>query len=176
MNNYKQSIWGLIYSFLKFINKAGISKRAIKKIPFIGKAVDWEDKPFPPVSLKLLKYMKPAVYGLDMYQAIKDSKICLNIHADSSYKYASNMRMFEITGVGSCMIVDWKSNIKELFEPEKEIVTYKSPEECTEKIKWLLSNQEKMKEISENGQKRVLKDHTFDNRSSRLIEIIRKYS
>ena len=35
------------------------------------------------------------------------------------------MRMFEATGVGSCLISDHKNNNDEYFVPEKEIVVYK---------------------------------------------------
>ncbi|MFO0210108.1 MAG: glycosyltransferase, partial [Pseudanabaena sp.] len=91
----------------------------------------------------------------------------------------SNMRLFETTGVGSCLITDWKQNINDLFEPDREVVTYRSSSECIEKVKWLLSNPLEAEKIAKAGQHRTLKDHTFDIRSVQLDLIIQealKYS
>jgi len=55
-----------------------------------------------------------------MYKALSRAKIGFNIHADIASDYAANMRMFEVTGVGSCLITDWKPNLHELFEDGEE--------------------------------------------------------
>ncbi|MFN6066201.1 MAG: glycosyltransferase, partial [Pseudanabaena sp.] len=132
-----------------------------------------------PVNRNLIKFLRLPVYGLDMYQTLWESRLTLNIHADSSPLYASNMRLFETTGVGSCLITDWKQNINDLFEPDREVVTYRSSSECIEKVKWLLSNPLEAEKIAKAGQHRTLKDHTFDIRSVQLDLIIQealKYS
>ena len=124
---------------------------------------------------KFRKSLRNEVFGLEMFQMINDSKIGLNIHADSSPRYASNMRMFEITGVGTCLLTDMKENIRELFEPDKEIVTYTSVGECVEKAKWLLDNPATREQIAKEGQKRTLNFHTSIKRAERLDEIIKSY-
>ena len=124
---------------------------------------------------KFRKSLRNEVFGLEMLQMIHDSKIGLNIHADSSTKYASNMRMFEITGVGTCLLTEMRENIGELFEPDKEIVTYTSVGECVEKAKWLLNNPAVREQIAKEGQKRTLQFHTYLKRAERLDEIIKKY-
>jgi spore maturation protein CgeB len=175
MDNFKQTVWKYIFRFMEKLNKAGIPSSTIRKIPKIGKVITWEDEPIAPVSSKLIRFMKPAVYGLKMFQSIKDSNICLNVHADSSPKYASNMRMFEITGVGTCMVMDWKENVTDFFEPEKEVITYKSTGECIDKIHYLIDHPEKMDEIAKAGQMRTLKDHTFEKRAMVLVDILKKH-
>ncbi len=124
------------------------------------------------INKQILRRVQPPVYGLEMYQTIKDSNICLNIHADSSPKYASNMRLFEITGVGTCMLTDCKSNINSLFEVDKEIVTFSCIEDCVEKIKWLNENPKKCREIAMAGQNKTLNNYTFDDRAKELNRII----
>ncbi|MFM6368666.1 MAG: glycosyltransferase, partial [Dolichospermum sp.] len=69
----------------------------------------------------------------------------------------------------------WKDNLPELFEPEKEVVTYKSVEECIEKVKWLLDHPQEREAIAKAGQVRTLRDHTFDKRAIQLDQIIRQY-
>lgn len=126
-----------------------------------------------PLHKRMPSHFKPAVFGVEMYQIMKDSKIAVNIHADDSPTHASNMRLFEATGVGTCLITDWKENINELFEPDKEIVTYQSANECVEKIDWLLSHPREREEIAKAGQARCLRDHTYARRAVRLDQIIK---
>jgi spore maturation protein CgeB len=112
------------------------------------------------------------VFGLDMIQLLHDSRISLNIHADSSPRFASNLKMFEISGSGSCLVTDWKENINELFSEDTEVVTYKSVAECVEKVKWLLDNPKERDAIAHAAQKRVEQQHRFDQRAAQMHDII----
>ena len=163
-------IRNIIYSTVS-LNKD--IKEMILKIPQLKNKGFINNKPYAPINKKIKKYLKPALFGLEMYQSIKNSKIALNIHADSSPIYASNMRLFESTGVGTCLITENKKNISDLFIPDKEVVVYDSPEECVEKIKWLINNEEEMKKISYAGQEKTLKNHNFKNRAMEFDKIIK---
>ncbi len=134
----------------------------------------YQNNPLYPINKKLQPYIKNPVYGLAMYTRLAESSVVLNIHADTSPQFVSNMRLFEITGAGSCMLVDHKPNLKNLFEIDYEVVSFKSSAEAIDKAKWLINNPEKAKEIGIEGQKRTLKEHTFERRASLLIEIIQK--
>jgi spore maturation protein CgeB len=125
------------------------------------------------VSHKLRPYLKPAVYGVDMLQALADSKLTLNAHADTSIRYASNMRLFEATGAGACLLTDWKENIPQLFEPDREIVAYRSRAECIEKIRWLLDHPAEYEAIGKAAQARTLRDHTYAKRAEMVDAIIK---
>lgn len=131
--------------------------------------------PFFPYSLKLKKSLRPTVYGKKMYDVIRNSKIVLNIHADSSPLYASNMRLFETTGVGSCLLTDWKENINELFKEGEEIVTYRNTEECIEKAKWLLEHDQERESIALKGQQRTFSSHLYKHRVPEFLTIIKKH-
>lgn len=123
-------------------------------------------------SKKLLGCVKPPVFGLDMYKVLAKSNLCFNIHGDIAKKCAGNLRLFEATGVGSCLITDWKENMKDLFDLDTEVVTYKSVEECVDKIKWLTNNPLEMKKIAQAGQKRTLRDHTVEKRVEKVHQIL----
>ncbi|MEO8399863.1 MAG: glycosyltransferase, partial [Ignavibacteriaceae bacterium] len=114
------------------------------------------------------------VYGTDMYKTIAKSKVVLNVHANSSPRFASNMRLFETTGVGTCLLTDWKENLPSLFNEAEEIVSYKNDEECIEKTEWLLKNKNEYLNVGKRGQKRTLEDHTYDSRVENLLSIINK--
>ena len=45
-----------------------------------------------------------------MYQLIFDSKVVLNNHIDISQDQMANIRLFESTGLGSCLLTDYKNN------------------------------------------------------------------
>jgi hypothetical protein len=146
-----------------------------KSIPGIKKAYFLSELPQNPKNISAIsKIAKPPVYGLDMFKAISRSKIGFNLHGEIAGDYAANVRLFEITGVGSCMVTDRKKNLNEIFEIDKEVVSFNTGDECIEKIKWLLDHPKERKEIAIAGQKRVLKDHTFKIRASQLNEIILK--
>jgi len=99
----------------------------------------------------------------------------LNIHADSSPQFAFNMKLFETTGVGSCLLTDWKENINQLFEEDEEIVTYRSPEECVQKAKWLLANSRELGIIAKKGQQRTFASHLYEHRVPEFLSIIKKH-
>jgi spore maturation protein CgeB len=108
-----------------------------------------------------------------MYETVRDAKVTLNIHADSSDRYASNMRLFEVTGVGGCLLTDWKPNLGELFALDREVVAYRSPAECIEKARWLLEHPDARAAIAKAGQARTLRSHTFAHRAGRFAEIVK---
>ncbi len=117
---------------------------------------------------------QPGIYGRAMLQAIQDSRIVLNIHSDSSPLFASNLRLYEATGVGSCLLTDWRPNLPKLFTPETEVAAFSSPEDCLKQIDRLLENETKRETIAQAGQERCLRDHSFESRLQRFDHIIRK--
>ena len=44
------------------------------------------------------------------------------------------MRLFEVTGCGSCIVTDARPGIEKLFAPDAEIVTYRSKDDLGEKV------------------------------------------
>jgi spore maturation protein CgeB len=155
-----------------------------EKIPFvkkllIGNVIFQELKRSKDTSLKpyereIKKKVLPPVYGTNMYSTISRAKVVLNIHADSSYRYASNMRLFETTGIGTCLLTDWKENLRYLFDDGNELISYRSPEECIEKVEWLLKNESEYIRIGKQAQIRTLKEHTYTQRVEELLMIINK--
>jgi spore maturation protein CgeB len=126
------------------------------------------------IASKILDKTEAPIYGLEMFQLLKESKVCFNIHIEASKNSASNMRLYEVTGVGSCLLTDHKENLIDYFKPYREVMPYYSPEDCIEKAVWLNANPEKREKIAKNGQVRTIRDHTFQNRSQDLIKILKK--
>lgn len=123
-------------------------------------------------SRALLTRISPPVFGLNMFKLLAESNICINMHIEAVAGSASNMRLFEATGMGTCLVTDYKDNIHELFEPGTEVITYRSAEECIDKIKWLQQHPDEMGKIAKAGQQRTLRDHTIEKRVGQLNDII----
>lgn len=110
-------------------------------------------------------------WGREMYRILASSKITLNHHGDVA-PFANNLRLYEATGMGALLVTDWKANLHEIFEPEKEVITYKSAEECCERIAAALANESQSRLIALAGQNRTLKTHTYRHRMAELMEIV----
>jgi len=124
------------------------------------------------ISSKLQKIAKPPLFGLEMFKALSNAKMGFNIHADFSGDYAINMRMYETTGVGTCLITDMKKDLHKYFDIYNEVVTFSSVDECVEKVKYLVNNPQECSKIAANGQKRTLKEHNFESRVDIFYEAL----
>lgn len=121
----------------------------------------------------ILKSYHGEAWGIDMYEILHNSKITLNRHSEVSKNYANNMRLYEATGVGSFLITDYKDNLKDLFILGKEIETYKTKEELLEKIKYYSTHEKERAAIAKAGQRRTLKEHTYEERMKELNVLLK---
>jgi len=103
------------------------------------------------------------------------SKICLNITRWSHTKvYASSTaRPFELAAYGSCIVSQPYNGIEEWFEVGKELVIVESEEETIETYKWLLNDEGARKKIGKNARERILKEHTFQHRAEKIINVLK---
>jgi spore maturation protein CgeB len=116
----------------------------------------------------------PALWGRDMYALLGRSLVTLNHHGNVP-PFANNMRLYEATGMGCLLITDQKDNLHEMFEPEREVVTYRDAAECVDKVRYYLDarNRAACRAIALAGQKRTLRDHTYRARMEHLVDLIR---
>ena len=130
----------------------------------------------PPSSVdaRIARRARPPLFGLEMFRQLRAGRVALNTHIDISTHSASNMRLFEATGVGACLLTDSKENLSELFEPDAEVVAYRDADECVEKVRYLLGNESLRRDIAAAGQRRTLRDHTFASRAALIDGVIRE--
>ncbi len=130
--------------------------------------------PMRPLSELFTDRCFKSVFGLEMLSVLQDSKITFNKHIDPVYPNVGNMRLFEATGVGTCLLTDAGDNMHQIFLEDKEVVTYKSIDECIEKLNFLLENEDQRRSIAASGQKRTLKEHTVEQRCLEMDALIGK--
>lgn len=115
------------------------------------------------------------LFGLELYKRLHNSNITVNKHALVASPYVDNLRLFDATGVGSCLVTERGENLHELFIEDQEVVCYSSKEECIEKINYLKKHSDIRKSIAKKGQERTLKDHNPLVRAKKLDGIIQSY-
>lgn len=119
-------------------------------------------------------HVKGEVWGEDMYQVLRRSKITLNSHIDAANGMAGNMRLYEATGVGSFLLTDNLPNLPTLFKPGIHLDTYENVQECVAKIKYYLSRDAEREKIARAGQEHTLTEHTYGQRVEELLMLIGK--
>jgi len=114
-------------------------------------------------------------WGREMYGILAGSGMALNHHIAIAGRYANNMRLYEATGMGALLVTDWKENLHEIFEPGTEVAAYRSHDECMEMIGYYLEHEDERRAIAEAGQRRTLRDHTYERRMCEMADIIGGY-
>ena len=127
-----------------------------------------------PLILMFFNFVKKTLFGKNYYKSINNSKNCLNIHTEGCGDCSGNIRLFEITGLGSCMISEKFKNMSELFEDGKEYVSYNSLDELEEKINFLRKNPKISETIAKNGHIKTLNFHTDRNRVQEYSTVLNK--
>ncbi|HUP19083.1 MAG TPA: glycosyltransferase [Gemmatimonadota bacterium] len=162
----------VVYPLSRALERAGVGRAVLQSLPVIGPAATWSGSPRYRRAPVTRRNLRGPVFGLEMFRLLRDSKVTLNVHRAETHS-ASNLRMFEATGVGTCLLTDWKPNLSELFEVDREVVAYRSAEECVEKARWLLDHPAERKRIARAGQERALGEHTFAHRAPELDRVLR---
>lgn len=107
----------------------------------------------------------------DTAKAYFSAKISLNSNLQPQ-NGGVNLKTFEIPASGGFQISDNQPELKNIFEPGKEVETYETTSELLDKIKFYLSNEDKRNQIALAGYQRVLKDHTLEHRVKKILEAI----
>lgn len=114
----------------------------------------------------------PKTLASDYFNLIAETKLVLNVHREEDADIA-NIRCFEVTGVGSCLVTNHREGLRDFFDVDHDIVTFETAEECAEKVKYLLAHPSEMMRIAQNGNRTTLKRHTVAERCKKIAEILR---
>jgi spore maturation protein CgeB len=68
--------------------------------------------------------------------------------------------------------VDWKPGLPELFEPEREVVTFRTHQELRAKVDYYLAHAAERDEIADRSYARAHREHTYEKRLEKMFEIL----
>ena len=130
--------------------------------------------PEPRLPGGICMHAKGKVWGLEMYECLRKTRVNLNVHIDLAGNEAANMRLFETTGIGSFLLTDAKKNMASYFEPGSEIEVFESIPDLLEKIDFYLANEKAREAIAAAGQRACLDRFSLDVSCRNLDDIIRR--
>ena len=111
------------------------------------------------------------ILGDGMVKSINTYKIHLNYSDNDDINY----RVFETLGAKTCLLTNRVENLETFFTDMQDIVMYSSEDELVDKVKFLYKNEHLIDRIATSGYQKVKDNHTFFNRASEFINIIKKH-
>ncbi|SDB29554.1 spore maturation protein CgeB [Desulfonatronum thiosulfatophilum] len=85
-------------------------------------------------------------------------------------KGAVNQRVFDVPACGGFLVTDQRRQMDHLFEPGREVVAYASPEEIPDLVRHYLRRPGARERVSLAARKRIMQEHTYDHRMTRLLK------
>jgi spore maturation protein CgeB len=159
------SLWIGDLSKLKLTKKSAVYF-SFKNIPKIIKFISMYKK-----IKKISKLNKGQVFGIEMYKKIATSLVTFNSHISLAGNEAANIRLFEATGLGSCLLTDKKNNINDFFTQD-EIVTYDNKYDAADKAKYLLLNPKIAEQIGIKAKLKTSSQHSLEIRWNSFIKYL----
>lgn len=111
------------------------------------------------------------VAGAEKAKAFRGAKIVVN-NLHPAEIWGTNVRTFEVCGAGAFQIVDWRLGLAQLFEPDRELVTFRDIDELKRKIDYYLQRPDERGVIAAAGRERALRDHTYEQRLKLLFDTV----
>jgi spore maturation protein CgeB len=122
----------------------------------------------------LFSYLIPGFFTpKQMAEYFSNAKIILNHHTwFKKFSHGVNPRLFEAAGCETVQVVDFKTEIPDLFFINKEIITYANISQLPIILNSLLNDSNKRQKIAFKAKARVLRDHTYEKRMCQMLSFI----
>ncbi|MBI3128689.1 MAG: glycosyltransferase [Candidatus Tectomicrobia bacterium] len=118
------------------------------------------------------RVMGRGVWGEEKLKVIQASKILLDLQNPGNSVYCCDCKTMSFIGAGAFFVTNHKRDIRLLFEPGEEIVTFRTREELQAIIRRYLADGAARAEIARRGQARARRDHAASVRFRRILEIL----
>lgn len=112
------------------------------------------------------------IRGNDKAMAISGAAISLNPHHPLNDINGTGSRTFDIAACKGFQLADYKSDMENLFNLNEDIICFRTMEELRRLIQYYLDHPDERTEVAESGYRRVIRDHTYDNRAKEILEMV----
>nr|WP_256365604.1 glycosyltransferase [Spiribacter salilacus] len=133
------------------------------ELPFL---VKWPDK-------KLRSLISGSVYGIGLYEAIRDTKAVLNTFGDLNIRFHSNMRVFETIGNGTPLISP-KGVYPEGLEEGLDYLSFSSVDDISRIMKSFIYEPDQALAFAETARARVLRNFSKQRQYSEFLNFVSK--
>ena len=135
----------------------------------------YTDSPSAKEALVNVELRPPVLSGKAAAMVFAGSKINLNISL-KGMEGGTPFRIIDITAAGGFVLSSYGSETAELFEEDKEIVMFRSPEELMEKADYYLRHETERERIAAAGRRKTLSCYTYEKNLQRLMEWVERES
>lgn len=135
----------------------------------------YTDSKVDPAQLGDVKIMPPVAPGEASSIIYAGSKINLNISL-KGIEGGTPQRIMDILGAEGFALTNYCAETAELFEEDREIVMFRSPEELVDKAEYYLTHDKEREEIAKAGHRKVMSSYTYDRKLKQLMEWVEKES
>jgi len=162
-------------------NKPSIKREYKHEVSFLGSIDQLHEQKGGRVSLLRAIYgagydvnLEPA-HGNEACRVYYQSRVNLG-HAHSPDLGENSVRDFKIMGSGGFLLTQWFRGIEEIHNIGVEMDCYKSIDECVDKVKYYLENEEKREKIAQTGYEACHDRHKYSDRLKTIIEDYKQWT
>lgn len=102
--------------------------------------------------------------------------INVNLHSSTYHRGVPpdgdfvNPRTFELAAAGAFQLADERAELPALFEPGREIITFRDIDDLRAKIRYYLDRPDERRVVAEAARARTLRDHTYTERMASMLD------
>jgi hypothetical protein len=137
----------------------------------------WHRTLRPPAALAFdfTPFARPALFGDAYWPGLRECTVCLGVNRYPSLRFPadrpdsySRLRDIEAPMAGACYLTEWTEGIEQLYEPGREIETYRDAGELVAKARALAADAPRRRQLRAAGQQRALRDHSISRTLERI--------
>ncbi len=130
---------------------------------------------------KLLKCIKGSyIEGEKLNLLYNQSRIVLNVtnwgFGEGDKRSGMNMRILEVPATGSFLLTDSSKDLEAVITPNTHLAVYKDLDECIQKARYYLQNEQEREQIAQNGLNFVKERYSYDNLVGEMIKTYKMQS
>jgi spore maturation protein CgeB len=102
------------------------------------------------------------------------SQINLNL-SKSQLITSVNQRVFDAPACGGFVLTDYREDVVNLFDPDKQLAVFRDGDEMETKAAYFLENEKERESRARMTRRRVLAEHTYAHRMRRMLDLLAQY-
>lgn len=130
----------------------------------------WRKPRIPPQLRKKVKASH--IWGEALNELYNTSRIVLNISSWDPQRTGLNLRILDVPATGAFLLTDRSEELKQYFNPGKEIETFSTADELREKATFFLEHDAEREKIAYNGYQKVSGFDDYVEKMRKLLEVI----
>lgn len=150
--------------------QSGVARAGLSGGVSVFGDVAWERLALPGVV-----YGGPVAYGPDLARLYADAAINLNLTA-GHLREALNQRMFDAPAAWGFVLTDYRRDLEDLFDLDREIACFRTLDELPEKLERFRQDGSARERVLKAARRRILAHHTWDRRVDALFAWLDKDS